>query len=135
MTLTNELAFSISKKFILDTYNERGGFYSVFEGTSLRVSKNGEYRRYTTHRDNPVITLYKNSGALEETIILNPVVRLIDGERWAFDTAWYWLPLRAVEYSDNLYKNIPLGLFDGREVKPFHYKASKMRCSVMRLDA
>ena len=116
--LNRDLAHAISKKYILDQYQEKGGFYSMIEGTQLRTIVRGQYRRYSTSSISEHVTLYVSYRQHEETRLMIPIVRLLDGTSWAFVNS---------EWSFTKEKR-------GRVVKPFHFNANILRCSIIRND-
>jgi hypothetical protein len=118
MVLNKQLAYAISKKYILDQYQEKGGSFSVIDGTQLRTIVRGQYRRYSTSSISEHVTLYISYREHEETRLLIPIVRLLDGSAWAFENN---------EWAFTREKR-------GRQVKPFHLHANILRCSIMRKD-
>lgn len=118
MMLDRQLAYAISKKYILDQYQEKGGFYSIIEGAQLRTIVRGQYRRYSTSSISEHVTLYISYKEHEETRLLIPIVRLLDGSSWAFQNN---------DWSLTREKR-------GKQVKPFYIHANILRCSVMRND-
>ena len=118
MMLDRQLAYAISRKYILDQYQEKGGFYTIIEGVQLRTTVRGQYRRYSTSSISEHVTLYISRQEHEETRLLIPVVRLLDGSAWAF---------RNNEWSFTREKR-------GRVVRPFHIASNILRCSIMRND-
>ncbi len=116
--LDRELAYAISRKYILDQYQEKGGFYTIIEGTQLRAIVRGQYRRYSTSKTSEHVTLYISYKEHEETRLLIPIARLLDGSSWAFLNN---------EWSLTREKR-------GKQVKPFHIASNILRCSIMRND-
>ena len=118
MMLNRDLAYAISRKYILDQYQKQGGFYSIIEGAQLRAIMRGQYRRYSTSSISEHVTLYISYKEHEETRLLIPIVKLLDGSSWAFlNSEWSFT-------RENR----------GRTVKPFHVASNILRCSIMRKD-
>jgi len=115
MTLTKELAFQISKKYISDEHKLQGGFYSVMSGCQLRVASSVEYKRYSTDRKSSIVRLYVSKKDNEEVRFLIPIVKLKDGTSWAFRNG-SWEHTREER---------------GRVVKPYFWTANTLRCSIM----
>ena len=116
--LSKKLAYAISKKYLLDEFKRRGGFYSTLDGNQLRIAKRNEYRRYSTHEQKPIVRLYRSHLDEEEVNYFLPIVQLADGTRWAFDGGeWY-----SVQESR------------GKKVKPFVWSSRNLKCSIMRQD-
>jgi len=116
--LSKKLAYAISKKYLLDEFKRRGGFYSTLDGNQLRVAKRNEYRRYSTHEQNPIVRLYRSHLDEETVNYLLPIVKLSNGTIWAFDGGeWY-----SVQESR------------GKKVNPFVWGVRNLECSIMRKD-